>query len=80
VYLHYLTATLNIGGRIVTIAALAFLLGGFVASWFNSGKTWNGNKQVVSWEMKTRWLRNFFRFITPPALVFGIPALIVWFS
>lgn len=79
-YLYYLGQTLAAlwGGAL--IAVLIVLGFGFVGSWMWDGRIYdeNGVKRL-DWDMKTRWLRLFYRFTAPPALLFGIPAVIAWF-
>lgn len=80
-YLEILIQTLIWMARVFGIISLILMALGFIASWFNEGLKYSATKgrKAVDWIMPTVW-RRFFRIVSPPALVFGIPAIIVAFS
>ena len=77
-YLEYLAATLLIVAQIVAVAVLVAMIIGFIISWCNDG--FDYNKHQTKWWIESKGWRLFFRWMTFPALVFGVPALVVWFS
>lgn len=77
-YLGVLSATFLVLAKIISAAALGFMAGGLISTsfWVNDGTVVRPDRHMV---LSKAW-RKFFWFAAPPALLFGIPAIVVWFS